>query len=347
MICIIDQSRLPYALVIEELRSSDNVISAIRDMKVRGAPLIGVTAAFGMYLACLEQPGSGHYLSGVCEKIKATRPTAVNLFRALDIQMKHLFSQKDPDERIQNTFNAAKTLLEEEIAACRNIGEHGLAIIEAIANKKQGVPVNILTHCNAGWLATIKYGTATAPIYMAHEKGMPVHVWVDETRPRNQGSRLTAWELSQAGVPHTIVTDNAGGHLMQEGMVDMVITGSDRTARNGDSANKIGTYLKALAAKDNNIPFYIAIPSTSIDWDLRQGLRKIPVEERSPDEVHFIEGKTREGAIRSVRITPENSRASNFGFDVTPGRLITGLITERGVCKPEEKSLLKLFPEKT
>jgi methylthioribose-1-phosphate isomerase len=342
---IIDQRFLPFERVVVDLNTSSDVIRAIRDMKVRGAPLIGVAAALGIYLACREEPGSDRHLDDVLKKIKGTRPTAVNLFYALDKQMNRVLKEKDPEIRTETALRVATELMEQEIGACQAIGTWGCALIEQISRERSGQPVRILTHCNAGWLATIKFGTALAPVYLAHEKGIPLHVWVDETRPRNQGARLTAWELDRAGIACSIITDNAGGHLMQNGKVDLVLTGSDRTARNGDSANKIGTYLKALAASDNRIPFYMAVPSSTIDWNMESGTA-IPVEERTEDEVHYMNGMTRHGTIESIRITPEGSRASNYGFDITPARLITGLITEKGICQASEAGLKGMFPEK-
>lgn len=345
LVQFIDQRHLPFEVVVADLCTSGDVISAIQDMKVRGAPLIGVTAAFGIYLACRELPGSDAHIQKAFRQIKNTRPTAMNLFHALKMQEDMVLAESDPGKRIEKAFWSAKNLMEQEIAVCRMIGENGCAIIEEIYEQKQNKPVQILTHCNAGWLATIRYGTALAPVYLAHKKGIPLHVWVDETRPRNQGSRLTSWELMQAGIPHSIITDNAGGYLMQTGMVDLVLTGSDRTARNGDSANKIGTYLKALAAHDNGIPFYVAVPSSSIDWELQDG-HSIPIEERSDQEVHYMNGKRKDGTIESIRVTPDGSQARNYGFDITPARLIGGLITESGICNASEAGLQKIFSEK-
>ena len=275
----------------------------------------------------------------------SARPTAVNLQWAVNKVFDAISVKNSIDEKIQTALQTAGDIAEEDVENCKKIGEYGLNIIEEISKKKNGNPVNILTHCNAGWLATVDYGTATAPIYTAHEKGIALHVWVDETRPRNQGSKLTAWELLQEGIPHTVIVDNAGGHLMQKGMVDMVIVGSDKTALNGNVANKTGTYLKALAAKDNNIPFYVALPSSSIDFSIENGLRDIPIEQRNPDEVRFVDGLV-DGEIKSVLIPPEDSPAVNYAFDVTPAKLITGLLTERGICKTDKESILSLFPEK-
>jgi len=320
---------------------------AIRDMRVRGAPLIGVTGAVGIYMACLEakQEKNGLiYLSERAEKLRSARPTALNLSRAVDRIIKKIEHATDLDEKIRVAWEESLKILAEEKEFSFKIGSYGLELIREASLKNKGNPVNILTHCNAGWLACVDYGTATAPIYLAHDEGIPVHVWVDETRPRNQGARLTAWELSQHGVPHTVIVDNAGGHLMQKGLVDMVIVGSDRTTRTGDVANKIGTYLKALAARDNTIPFYVALPSSTIDFSICSGLDEIMIEEREPSEVRRIEGKTSEG-IRRVDLLPDESPVSNYGFDITPARLVTGLITERGICPATERDIIKLFPE--
>ncbi len=341
---IIDQRALPHQFVIESLRSLNDAIVAIGDMHVRGAPLIGATAAWGMYLAALEQ-GDSHDLNRlkqVGEKLKQSRPTAVNLAWAVDRAISKLNAHNDDFVSIVKA--EAEDICKEDVEICRQIGTHGLALIEDIARKKQGKPVNILTHCNAGWLATLDWGTATSPIYQAQQQGIKVHVWVDETRPRNQGASLTAWELGQQGVDHTVIVDNAGGHLMQQGEVDLVIVGTDRTASNGDVANKIGTYLKALAAFDNDIPFYVALPSPTIDWSLSHG-NQIPIEQRTADEVVFIEGSLDNEQV-SIRLTPTNSPAANPAFDVTPARLVSGLITERGICEASEVGLLSLFPER-
>jgi methylthioribose-1-phosphate isomerase len=343
---VLDQRLLPFEVLMLDLCTVNDAAFAIRDMAVRGAPLIGVTAAFGMYLAALKEPETGveAYYREAHTLLASTRPTAVDLFAAIRRSRETLQNAADKKARIAATLLLANTLAEESTAACYRIGTYGLPLIEAIASAKPGKPVQILTHCNAGYLACIRYGTATAPIYLAHSSGIPVHVWVDETRPRNQGARLTAFELAQHGVPHTLITDNAGGHLMQHGMVDMVITGSDRTTRCGDVANKIGTYLKALAARDNGIPFYVAVPSSSIDPDTRNGLLEIEIEARSPQEVHAIEGWSA-GKIGEVRISPESSPAANFAFDITPARLVTALITDRGVCTASEEGLRICFPE--
>ncbi|MEX0320714.1 MAG: S-methyl-5-thioribose-1-phosphate isomerase [Puniceicoccaceae bacterium] len=346
---IIDQTKLPHEFEIEDITSVEAMAVAIKDMHVRGAGLIGASAGYGMYLAALEAPRVGDcnkHLQAAYEKLKATRPTAVNLQWALDRQMKAMSTCDSISAKAQVAYETAKAIADEDADYCRQIGEHGLDIIRQIADQKNGEPVNILTHCNAGWLAFVDYGSATAPIYAAHDAGIPVHVWVDETRPRNQGAHLTAWELGQHGVPHTLIVDNAGGHLMQHGKVDLVITGTDRTTYTGDVANKIGTYLKALAAKDNDIPFYVALPSSTFDWQIQDGLGEIPIEQRDPTEVTEIQGMCNE-KIRTVRIAPETSPAGNYAFDVTPARLVTGLITERGICSADADSLKALFPEKS
>lgn len=343
---VIDQRKLPFQFEIFDLKTVDDAFFAIKEMVVRGAPLIGVAAAYGLYLAVVNFVGSDieKHIKRSAEFLKSARPTAVNVAFAVDEMVDFIIQQKTVGNLIQKTLEKAHSFKEKEIESGEKIGEHGLEIIEKIYQKKKET-VNILTHCNAGWLACIDWGTATAPIYKAHQKGIPVHVWVDETRPRNQGARLTAFELGEEGVPHTIIADNTGGHLMQHGMVDLVIVGSDRTTVTGDVANKIGTYLKALAANDNGVPFYAALPSSTFDWKIEDGLREIPIEERGSDEVAKIEG-WKDGEIVEVRLVPENSPVVNFGFDVTPSRLVTGLITERGVCKPGKESILKLFPEK-
>jgi len=345
---IIDQRYLPFELKICSLESPEDVLRAISDMQVRGAPLIGVTAAFGIYLAALKEKDSIHirdHITAYANLLKSARPTAVNLSMAVDIVLDSIKKLKQAKLIVAGSFSMAQSLLKKEVDACREIGKYGVKLIEKIYSENGGKPVQIMTHCNAGWLATVDYGTATAPIYLAHDSGIPVHVWVDETRPRNQGSRLTAWELGQHGVSHTIIADNTGGLLMQQGRVDLLITGSDRTALNGDTANKIGTYLKALAAFDNKIPFYVALPSSSIDWKLQEGIGNIPIEERGAGEVHFAEGLTASGKIESVRLSPKDSDALNYGFDITPSRLITGLITEKGICGATKQEILSLFPE--
>lgn len=343
-----DQRFFPHEIVIEDLTKLEDFETAIREMHVRGAPLIGVTAAYGLYIAALEaleQPDFDLYFMNAVKRLRKTRPTAVDLFHAIEKVVKTVNTTPDIQKKPLLALEAAKLLAEESVTSCRNIGEHGLEIIKQISDRNGGKPVNVLTHCNAGWVACIDYGTATSPIYLAHDAGIPVHVWVDETRPRNQGANLTAFELSEHGVPHTVITDNTGGHLMQHGMVDMVIVGTDRTTRSGDVANKIGTYLKALAAKDNNVPFYVAVPSSSIDWHVSDGLTEIPIEQRNPDEVKYVHGWDGEKHTK-VLITPKSSPAANYGFDVTPARLVTGLITDRGICEANEKGLLSLFPER-
>lgn len=344
----INQHYLPFRFVVDELHTSEDSFNAISEMKLRGAPLIGVAASFGIYLAAMEarvMTNPREYIVSFAQKLLKARPTAVNLEISINRQLEALRNLKDPEDLIRITLKTSMDMMEEEKERCRQIGLHGLPLIEKIALNKSGQSVNILTHCNAGWLACIDYGTATAPIYLAHNKGIPVHVWVDETRPRNQGSRLTAWELGQHGVPHTIIVDNAGGHLMQKGMVDIVIVGSDRTTRTGYVTNKIGTYLKALSASDNNLPFYAAVPSSSIDPKIRNPFEEIPIEERDDSEVRYIEGWSGK-KIQKVQIMQSESPVSNYGFDITPPRLIAGLITERGICEASEKGLSRLFPEK-
>jgi methylthioribose-1-phosphate isomerase len=347
---VIDQRQLPHQFVSEDLSTVEEVFYAIREMVVRGAPLIGATAAYGVYFACLEAEKAAHpetHFEASIQKLRESRPTAVNLFWAINRQLKAIEEGKTWAEKASLARQSADNIVEEDVEICRKIGVQGLSIIENIYKNKNKETVNILTHCNAGMLGCIEWGTATSPIYQAHQKGIPVHVWVDETRPRNQGASLTAWELSQAGISHTVIVDNAGGHLMQHGFVDMAIVGTDRTTRQGDVANKIGTYLKALAAKDNNIPFYVALPSTTIDWEIRDGLKEIPIEERSEMEVKFISGWSVENQkMQTVRLTPPDSPAANYGFDVTPARLITALITERGICEANEEGMLSLFPER-
>ena len=343
---IIDQRWLPHEFRVVTLKTVEDVEVAIRDMWIRGAPLIGVTAAYGVAIAMLSD-ASDEALDKVWDVLHETRPTAINLRWALDAMRAHL--RKLPvAERVEAAYRKAAEIAEEDIALNRSIGAAGLEVIREIAaRKKPGEPVNILTHCNAGWLATVDYGTATAPIYMAVEDGIKVHVYVDETRPRNQGAQLTAWEMNGHGVPHTLIVDNAGGHLMQHGDIDMVIVGTDRTTANGDVCNKIGTYLKALAAKDNDVPFYVALPSPTIDWTVHDGIREIPIEERNSDEVTFVQGRNADGTISTVRVSPEGSPAANPAFDVTPARLITGLITERGIAKASPQGLKDMFPERS
>jgi methylthioribose-1-phosphate isomerase len=345
---VIDQRRLPHEYVLQTLRTVEDVIQAIATMVVRGAPLIGVTAAYGMYLAArraAEHHLGMDYLTAAAQRLQAARPTAVNLCWAVNRVVQAVAAEPGAPERAVQARRTADAIAAEEVENCRKIGVHGLPIIEAIRRRGHRKTVQVLTHCNAGWLACVQYGTATAPLYLAAEQGMDVHVWVDETRPLNQGARLTAWELGRCGVRHTVITDNAGGHLMQRGQVDLVIVGSDRTTAGGDVANKIGTYLKALAAHDNGIPFYVALPSSTIDWDLTGGGEAIPIEERDPDEVCYVEGWDGAGA-RRVRLCPQHSAAANFAFDVTPARLVTGLITERGICRATAQDIGRLFPDK-
>jgi methylthioribose-1-phosphate isomerase len=343
---LIDQRFLPHEFVIEEVRSTEQMAIAIREMHVRGAGLIGASAGYGMYLAALEGGASSFDESMACAaaQLRATRPTAVNLSWAIDRQLKSIADGKTAVEKVALALRTAQSIADEDAEHCRRIGQHGLQLIQQIARKKAGKPVNVLTHCNAGWLAFVDHGSATAAIYAAHDGGWPVHVWVAETRPRNQGSKLTAWELGQHGVPHTVVADSAAGHLMQRGEVDLVIVGTDRTTYTGDVANKIGTYLKALAAKDNNVPFYVALPSSSIDWNMRNGLQEIPIEQRSAEEIKRADGWL-DGRYVETQVAPERSPAANYGFDITPGHLVTGLITERGICEPNENSIRSLFPE--
>src|SRR3954466_8235609 len=342
----IDQRLLPHDFVMARLTTCDAAADAIASMLVRGAPLIGATAAYGVALA-MRADGSDAALDSACKTLIATRPTAINLKWALD-DMRSRLRPLPPARRTAAAYARAAEIAEEDIAINRGIGRHGLALIEAIAaTKKPGERVNVLTHCNAGWLATVDWGTATAPIYLAHDGGHAVHVWVDETRPRNQGASITAWELGHHGVPHTVIPDNTGGHLMQHGMVDLVIVGTDRVTANGDVCNKIGTYLKALAAWDNGVPFYVALPSPTIDFSVDDGLKQIPIEQRSAEEVTIMIGRTADGRIESVRIVPDGSPVANYAFDVTPARLVSGLITERGVLRPDRASLAAAFPERT
>jgi methylthioribose-1-phosphate isomerase len=348
VIQIIDQRHLPHQLMIEDLRRLSDFAKAIKDMHVRGAPLIGATAAYGLYSAMLEAPADQRrlpkYIRKAADTLLQTRPTAVNLAYAIHYSLQKIDTQADLEGKTAAALQAARDITEESVEHCRLIGQHGLPLIEAISKRKNGAPVNILTHCNAGWIACIDHGTATAPIYAAHDAGIPVHVWVDETRPRNQGARITAFELLQHGVPHTVIADNTGGHLMQHGQVDLAIVGSDRTTRQGDVANKIGTYLKALAAKDNGVPFYVALPSSTFDFEVVDGVLEIPIEERSADEVRYIQGM-RNGRVFKVLLTPVDSPAANYAFDVTPARLVSGLITERGICEATEGSIARMFPE--
>jgi len=341
---IIDQTKLPHELKIVHLTNMQETATAISDMWVRGAPLIGATAAYGMAFA-LRKDASDAGLAKAYDILHATRPTAINLRWALDAVRQRIGALPE-GERAEAAWALAEEICDEDVETNRRIGQNGLKLIEAIArDKKPGEPVNVLTHCNAGWLATVDWGTATSPIYLAHEKGIPVHVYVDETRPRNQGAGLTAWELANHGVDHTLVVDNAGGHLMQHGKVDLCIVGSDRTTALGDVCNKIGTYLKALAARDNGVPFYAALPASTIDWTVRNGVAEIPIEERGGEEVSHIIGINDAGTVERVRISPEATPVSNYAFDVTPARLVSGLITERGVCNASEAGLSELFPE--
>jgi methylthioribose-1-phosphate isomerase len=339
---IIDQTKLPYELAMIELSSLDEIAHAIKSMLVRGAPLIGATAAYGVAIAISADPSDTSLLRSI-EVLGQTRPTAKNLRWALERCNREIGQLVSP-RREEAAWRLAALICEEDVAINRAIGLYGLELIRAI--RKPDRPVNILTHCNAGWLATVDFGTALSPVYAAHDSGVSVHVWVDETRPRNQGASLTAWELAKHGVPHTVIVDNVGGHLMQHGMVDMCIVGTDRTTAGGDVANKIGTYLKALAAHDNNVPFYVALPSPSIDWNLADGIAEIPIEQRDETEVTRITGRTSEGTSATVCLTPPGSPAANYAFDVTPARLVTALITERGICPASRDGLRSLFPER-
>ena len=338
---IIDQTRLPHAVVAVRLETLADAVAAIAEMKVRGAPLIGVTAAWGLALAMAADPSDAG-LAEAGARLKASRPTAVNLAWAVD-RVTAVLAATPPNAREAAACVEARAIAEADVAACRRIGEHGADLIEALAAANPGRPVQILTHCNAGWLATVDWGTALAPIYVAQARGAPIHVWVDETRPRNQGAALTAFELGQQGVAHTVIADNAGGHLMQHGRVDLCLVGADRITRTGDAANKIGTYLKALAASDNGVPFHVAAPASTIDWTLTDGVAQIPIEERDGAEVTHMTGALVDGTLASVRVAAPGSAAANFGFDVTPARLITGLITERGLCPASEAGLSGLF----
>ena len=346
---LIDQRFLPHDFVIEEIRTVEQMATAIRDMHVRGAGLIGASAGYGMYLAAIDAAsrpavaGFDEHMARAAAQLRTTRPTAVNLSWAIERQLQNIAVAKTRDEKVAMALRTAELIADEDAEYCRVIGQHGSKLLHEIAQTKTG-PVNVLTHCNAGWLAFVDYGSATAPIYAAHDNGLPLHVWVTETRPRNQGSKLTAWELGQHGVPHTVIADSAAGHLMQRGEVDLVIVGSDRTTYTGDVANKIGTYLEAVAAKANDIPFYVALPSSSIDWKMQDGLKEIPIEQRGDEEINYADGWFDRRHV-AVRIAPEESPAANYGFDVTPRHLVTGLITERGVCEANEKSICSLFPE--
>jgi methylthioribose-1-phosphate isomerase len=342
---IIDQRHLPHRFLIEELSTVDEMATAIRDMHVRGAGLIGAAAGYGMAIATSTAPagGSEKWIHDAAKKLIETRPTAVNLAWAVRRQLEAISKTLCPEEKTEVAWQTARAIADEDADWCRRMGLHGLELIRELSRKKDGAAVNVLTHCNAGWLAFVDYGSATSPIYAAHDEGIAVHVWVDETRPRSQGAKLTAWELGEHGVPHTVIADNTGGHLMQHGMVDLVIVGSDRTTRTGDVANKIGTYLKALAAKDNNVPFYVALPSSTLDWSMRDGVREIPIELRGEEEVKYADGWL-DGHTAEVLVGPATSPAANYGFDVTPARLVTGLITERGICPASEAGILGLFP---
>ena len=339
LVKIIDQTKLPHKFVIKDLITVKDAINAIKTMEVRGAPLIGATAAYGLVLSIIEKNDLS-FLKKSSEELISSRPTAINLKWAVDRMMKKLSGVNNKDI-LKIALDEAKSITEEDINFCKNIGLNGLKIIEDIADKKKDT-VNILTHCNAGWLATIDWGTATSPIYHAHQKGIKVHVWVDETRPRNQGANLTSYELNEEGISNTVITDNAGGLLMQRGRVDMCIVGTDRTLSNGDVCNKIGTYLKALSAKDNNVPFYVALPSSTIDWSIKDH-KQIPIEERNSEELSHVEGVDENNEIKKVRIYPQKSKSLNLAFDVTPAKLVTGLITEKGICEASEKGLKGLF----
>jgi methylthioribose-1-phosphate isomerase len=341
----IDQRRLPHEFIVAHLTDLEAAAEAISTMLVRGAPLIGATAAYGMALA-MRADSSDAALARAYQRLIVTRPTAINLKWALD-EMQATLAPLSPSARGEAAYARAGAIAAEDVAINREIARHGMTLIEAAAGRKPGEPINILTHCNAGWLATVDWGTATAPIYLAHDHGLTLHVWVDETRPRNQGASLTAWELGHHGVPHTVIADNTGGHLMQHGMVDLVIVGTDRVTANGDVCNKIGTYLKALAAHDNRVPFYVALPSPTIDFTIDDGLRQIPIEQRAADEVTTMTGRTADGRIETVRVVPEGSPVANYAFDVTPSRLVTGLITERGVLQADRHALSRAFPERT
>jgi len=344
LVHIIDQRRLPWCFSIENLATVDATATAIRDMHVRGAGCIGVLAGYGMWLATREAQGRTEELHALAKTLIETRPTARNLAWAVERQLATI-TGRPPEDWESTSLASAESIADEDALWCEKIGQHGLPIIESIHDENPNAePVQILTHCNAGWLAFADWGSATAPIYAAHRSGIPVHVWVDETRPRNQGARLTAWELQNEGVPHTVIVDNAAGHLMQHGEVDIVLTGTDRTTGKGDVANKIGTYHKALAAADNEIPFYVALPSSTFDWTCEDSLHEIPIEERDAAEIAYMEGKTRTGAVEEIRVVNPDSPILNPAFDVTPARLITGLITERGICDADQASINELFP---
>jgi methylthioribose-1-phosphate isomerase len=351
VLSVINQLSLPHAFEIITLLDMDAVCQAISNMVVRGAGLIGVTAGYGMWIAATQAPTNNlesfdAYMKVEALRLQATRPTARNLSWAIERQLGRLKIGTTISEKITLAKAEAEAIANEDAEFCYRIGQHGLRLIEGLAASKPGETINVLTHCNAGWLAFVDYGSALSPIFAAHDAGLPMHIWVDETRPRNQGASLTAWELSCHGVPHSLIADNVGGHLMQHGMVDIVLTGADRVTRNGDAANKIGTYLKALAAHDNDVPFYVAFPSSTIDFSLNDGISQIPIEERSGDEVRLVVGKLADGSVTEVQICPDKTTARNWGFDVTPARLITGLLCERGVCSATEPEILRLFPEK-
>ncbi len=345
-ICIIDQRKLPHEFVTERLTSIEQTVVAIKNMHVRGAGLIGATAGFGMYLASLQAPDDhfDDFMKEAGAMLNNSRPTARNLKWAIDRVSKNIAEADQPADKRNTAFSTACTIADEDAAFCKQLGDHGLQIIKKISEKKNGATVNILTHCNAGWLAFVDYGSATAPIYAARDAGIDVHIWVDETRPWNQGAKLTAWELQHENIANTLITDNTGGHLMQHGMVDLVIVGTDRTTHTGDVANKIGTYLKALAAHDNGIPFYVALPSSTFDWTLDNGM-EIPIEQRSEEEITTVSGMDAQGDIITIGLTAKGTRAANYSFDVTPARLVTGLITERGIVKAEREAIHRLFPE--
>ncbi len=344
-VCAIDQRKLPHQFEIARLLTCDAAAEAIRSMLVRGAPLIGASAAYGIALE-MRADASDTALDRAYNILIAARPTAINLKWALD-EMRAALQPLAPTSRAEAAYERANAIAEEDVAINRAIAKHGLGLFETIAAKKKpGEPINVLTHCNAGWLATVDWGTAPAPIYLAHDRGLPIHVWVDETRPRNQGASLTAWELGHHGVSHTVIADNTGGHLMQHGMVDLIIVGTDRVAANGDVCNKIGTYLKALAARDNGVPFYVALPSPTIDFGITDGISQIPIEQRGVEEVAEMTGRTADGRIETIRIVPEGSAVANYAFDVTPARLVSGLITERGILGANRAALSAAFPER-
>jgi methylthioribose-1-phosphate isomerase len=345
-ICIIDQRALPFDFIVESISSSQEMVRAIGDMHVRGSGLIGATAAFGMYLATLEAPDStfNEYMHEAARRFDGSRPTARNLMWAVERVLEAIAGSDNPGTQRDIALRTACAIADEDAGFCAAIGRHGVKVIEEISKRKKGAPVNILTHCNAGWLAFVDYGSATAPIYAARDAGIPLHVWVDETRPWNQGARLTAWELQQENIDNTLICDNTGGHLMQLGLVDMVIVGADRVTRTGDVVNKIGTYLKALAAQDTGVPFYVALPSSTFDWKLDNG-RHIPIEQRAGEEITTLTGKDSDGIVRTVMLAKENTQAANYSFDVTPARLVTSLITERGLVKAERSAIRRLFPE--